>query len=140
MGNEIFIDTSAWVALADQKDNYYAAAAQIYPEILTSYFRFVTSNLLVAESYVTIRRELGHSMSIRYLEIMKSARLIVVHSTAELEAEAEKILRQYDDQSFSFADAVSFAVMRERHIQEAFTFDRHFGVLGFTILPKRRSG
>jgi predicted nucleic acid-binding protein len=30
---------------------------------------------------------------------------------------------------------VSFAVMRARHIDEAFAFDRHFLAAGFTPLP-----
>ena len=40
-------------------------------------------------------------------------------------------LARYDDQGFSFADAVSFAVMTERGIREALTLDRHFVVAGF---------
>lgn len=40
-------------------------------------------------------------------------------------------LARYDDQDFSFADAVSFAVMTERGIREALTLDHRFAVAGF---------
>ena len=40
-------------------------------------------------------------------------------------------LARYDDQGFSFADAVSFAVMTERGIRDALTLDHHFVVAGF---------
>jgi sugar (pentulose or hexulose) kinase len=33
------------------------------------------------------------------------------------------------------ADAVSFAVMQERSIEEAFTFDSHFATMGYRMLP-----
>ena len=44
-------------------------------------------------------------------------------------------LRKFDDQLFTLTDAVSFAVMRARRMPEAFTFDRHFTVAGFTARP-----
>ena len=44
-------------------------------------------------------------------------------------------MRRCDDQDFSLADAVSFALMRRRGIEKAFTFDRHFTVAEFTCVP-----
>jgi predicted nucleic acid-binding protein len=60
----------------------------------------------------------------------------MVYADAKLETLALEILRQYDDQDFSYADAVSFAVMRQRGVSEAFTFDHHFSILGFLTLPE----
>ncbi|MGI8915633.1 MAG: hypothetical protein ACR2JY_17915 [Chloroflexota bacterium] len=39
------------------------------------------------------------------------------------------------DQDFSFVDAVSIADMRCRGIAEAFAFDHHFLIAGFTTVP-----
>jgi predicted nucleic acid-binding protein len=44
-------------------------------------------------------------------------------------------IRRFDDQAFTLTDAVSFALMRERHIPLAFTFDQHFTVAGFRTVP-----
>jgi predicted nucleic acid-binding protein len=61
----------------------------------------------------------------------------VVHSTAEVEAKAIRAwLERYCDQDFSFTDAVSFAVMTERRIDEALTLDHHFEVAGFRAVAK----
>jgi predicted nucleic acid-binding protein len=52
-----------------------------------------------------------------------------------LENRARQILRQYTDQDFSYVDAVSFALMQEVEITEAFAFDRHFTTAGFVCVP-----
>jgi predicted nucleic acid-binding protein len=49
--------------------------------------------------------------------------------------QAEDLLRRYREQDFSFTEAVSFAVMGQRGISEAFAFDRHFLTAGFILLP-----
>src|SRR5438034_917898 len=44
-------------------------------------------------------------------------------------------LERYDDQNFSFTDAVSFAGMAERGITDALTLDGHFAAAGFRVVP-----
>lgn len=46
---------------------------------------------------------------------------------------AEELLFTYRDQDFSYVDATSFVTMRRLGIQDAFTFDRHFAILGFSL-------
>ena len=61
--------------------------------------------------------------------------LTIIYSEQTLEAAAKDLLRQFNDQSFSYTDAVSFAVMRQRKIADAFAFDQHFTTAGFTLIP-----
>ena len=42
---------------------------------------------------------------------------------------------QHGDKSYSLADCASFLVMRERGIEQALAFDRHFTQAGFQRLP-----
>ena len=136
MPRELFVDTGAWVALADDDDQHHARAAAEFPRLLRDYGRVITTNLVVAESYIILRLELGHSPALAFLENIKaSPRIARVYSTPDLEAEAEKILRRYQDQDFSLTDAVSFALMRARKITTAFAFDAHFATAGFECVP-----
>lgn len=135
MAEEIFIDTGAWLALADKSDKLHVSATKAYPLVLKQSSRVVTTNLVVAETYNLIRRRLGYIAAIKYLEsLRKSSHLIKIYANEILEIQAEETLRRYTDQDFSLADAVSFAVMRERGITKAFAFDHHFSVAGFTLM------
>jgi len=62
---------------------------------------------------------------------------VVIRARASDEERAQQILFQYTDKDFSFADAISFAVMERLDIRRAFTFDRDFAQYGFTVLPAR---
>lgn len=134
--NTLFVDTGAWFALADKSDQYHSKAVNIYPKLLSSYNNLKTTNLVIAETYTLIRRALGHQAAITFLEnITASPRVIKVYSDNILEEKAENILRKYQDQNFSYTDAVSFAVMKQYVIQKAFSFDQHFVTAGFTKIP-----
>ena len=96
----------------------------------------MTTNLVIAEAYIVVRRTGGHAQALRLLEALRgSPRLAKVYSDAGIESMAGDILEKYVDQDFSLADAVSFVVMRERGVAQAFTFDRHFLTMGFEKLP-----
>jgi predicted nucleic acid-binding protein len=131
----VFADTGAWFALVDQSDNHHMEAVAVYSQLLQS-FSLLTTNLVLAETYTLVRRALGQKAAVLFLEsIAASPRVAVVYSDARLESIAETILRKYHDQDFSYTDAVSFAVMRDRAINRVFAFDRHFLTAGFTLIP-----
>jgi predicted nucleic acid-binding protein len=95
----------------------------------------VTTNLVITEAHIAIRRAGGHATAVAFLRSLRqSSRLVRIHSDPEIEEAAEAILGQYVDQDFSLVDAVSFAVMRQRSITEAFAFDHHFLTAGFVLV------
>jgi len=129
------VDSGAWIALAVEDDAHHEEAAQVYRELLKKH-RLITTNLVVVETYILLRREAGHRAAIGFLELLAaSPRIRKIYSTPELEREAEEILKRYQDQDFSYTDAVSFALMRQEGIREAFAFDAHFRTMGFLLIP-----
>lgn len=130
----VFVDTGAWFALADRSDKYHKAARTAFEDILPTRM-LITSNLVVSETYILIRRAIGHAPAIQFLDsISESPRIKKVYSTHTLEEIAAEILKQFSDQDFSYTDAVSFAIMKQQKIKEAFAFDRHFITAGFSLL------
>jgi len=133
---ELFVDTSAWYALADESDLHHEQAARFYPGYLKDYRRLVTTNLVISETYTLIRRMLGHRGAVSFAEtIFASPRIKIIYSTREMEGKACEMLKRFADQDFSYTDGVSFSIMSNLEIAKAFTFDKHFVVAGFTPIP-----
>ena len=133
---DIFVDTSAWIALVDKDDLHHKEAASSYPSLLKNHRNLITSNFVIAETYIIILNELGHKLAIDFLEKLKaSPRILKIYSNEDIEAEAEPILVKYSDQDFSYTDAVSFVIMKRQKIRKPFSFDKHFVIAGFVNIP-----
>jgi len=60
----------------------------------------------------------------------------IVWVTEAIARDAWQVFEQFNaDKKWSFTDCVSYTVMKQRSIAEAFTFDHHFQQMGFTKLP-----
>lgn len=136
MRGDVFVDSGAWVAISIERDAHHEAARAAYWNFVSRPTRFITTNLIVAESYTLIHRFGGHLLAMQFLaSLRRSSQLLRIYADAALEEDAEAILHRYADQDFSYVDAVSFALMRSRGITDAFAFDHHFSTAGFTLLP-----
>ncbi len=138
----MFVDTSAFYALADRSDRNHKAAKGYYESIIGKK-RLITTDHVLVECWILLRSRLGRDKALVFWDGLRSgiASLVSVQS-GDLEA-ARKIMEGFKDQDFSLVDATSFAVMERLDEGEAFAFDTHFRVYrfgerrsqSFTVLP-----
>lgn len=134
--DNLFVDTSAWIAVVNSRDQYHPVAGDFYRHCFRNYKRLITSNLVVAETYIMLRLDCGSAVALQWWEmITDSIKIEVVYTDAGLTADAFNLIKKYKDQRISLTDAVSFKIMEEQRIKEAFTFDSHFSTAGFIKLP-----
>ncbi len=82
-----------------------------------------------------MRRRAGHAAAVKFLDALeRSKRIAVMRVDDAHEREALRWLRRHDEREYSFVDATSFAVMREKGIAEALAFDGDFAAAGFVEL------
>lgn len=136
---EFFVDTSAWYPLVVASHAEHAELATAFRALIGRRRRIVTTNLVVAETHALLLRRAGHRVALTFVRAVGESPNLVVRSTADLEEIAVRDwLDRYVDQDFSLADAVSFAVMTQRAIEDALTLDRHFAVAGFHAVGSAR--
>lgn len=137
---EVFIDTWAWVALANENDNWHEVAEILNQDLVSAGYLYVTTNFVLDESYTLIQARLHKQAAIDFGEEIRVSKetgvLKIIHISEEIEKEAWKIFKNYKDKDFSFTDCISFVVMQKEGINEAFTDDDHFSQFGFIRLPR----
>ena len=133
----VFIDTSAFIALSDQDDQYHQKAKEFYLHQIAQKPRFVTSNFIICETLNYLRIRVSYQSAISFRENLYKSRIIEIFQiTPDLEEKAFRIMKRYKDKTFSFTDCTSFALMEGLGVETAFGFDQHFQQYGeFTLLP-----
>lgn len=140
MASELFVDTSGWYPIADPTEPTHHAVARALREKVGGGIRVVTTNLVVAETHALLMRRIHRDVALAFVQRVVTPPQIAVSSSPEIEERAtHDWLERYTDQNFTFTDAVSFAVMNERRIQEALTLDHRFAAAGFTMIPTAES-
>jgi uncharacterized protein len=130
----IFIDTSFFIALLDDREARHEIARRHFDELGGE--RILTTNLVRGETWTWLRCKRWHARAVEFLDSIggEGRRIEVARVSEELEDEALDWLRQHDERAYSFVDATSFAYMRARRITDALAFDGDFAAAGFNEL------
>jgi len=129
-----FADTGRWVAWALPGDARHHDALGMLATLGRSE-QVLTSNLVVGETWTFLRRRDSHRTAVAFLDrvdaLVKADRLVVHKVAEDQEAAAWEWLRKHDERVYSYVDAASFRVMRDRRLREALAFDQDFAAAGF---------
>ena len=137
--NKIFVDTSAWSAVADAGDPNHEIAL-IYRDEIAERCQLVVTNYILDELYTLMLVNQGYKDAVDFkyqLDIIKQEGVLeIVWITEEVAMEAWNIFERFNiDKEWSFTDCVSFVVMKQLEIDEVFAFDHHFDQMGFLRKP-----
>jgi predicted nucleic acid-binding protein len=136
---QIFVDTSAWDAIADSADAYHLAALRCKNEMAGRY-RLVVTDYVLDELYTLLLMNIGYQRAVAFKcqldALAQEGVLKVVWISEEIAAEAWRVFERFNvDKEWSFTDCVSYTVMKRLGINEAFAFDHHFVQMGFACRP-----
>ena len=129
----IFVDTSALLAFLDADDVQNTRAVESFERLVLSGDP-VSHNYVVLESAALVHRRGGSDLTRRFmLDLVPLLDLVWVDERLHERAARDWLAGL--SRGSSLVDYVSFEVMRERGIDEAFAFDRDFARAGFATLP-----
>lgn len=125
---KIIVDTSAIYALIDRSDDYHERAKNLFKKLSEQDVDLIITNFIVAETHALILSRIGHELARRWIKnlVWKIERV-----TEQDEKRAREILIAYEDKSFSYTDATTFAVMERLKLSVALAFDHHFTQFGW---------
>jgi predicted nucleic acid-binding protein len=127
----VFVDSSAFLSLEDDAERMHERSVRALDDLIISGVRLVTTNFVFDETYTLILTRLGRDRAVSWGASFKEGQLIQLFRVGEdHEARAWRIILDFQDKSFSYTDATSFAVAESLGIDTAFSLDRHFHQLG----------
>lgn len=131
----VFIDTSFFKAIIDQKDEFHNKAAEISDFLKKDKSELVTSNFILDESFTLIRIKCGLKVALKFREYLEESGIVlkIIRVTVDDEAAAWDWFVK-DWSKLSFTDCTSFALMKRLGIEKAAAFDDHFKRAGFKLV------
>lgn len=129
----IFVDTSAIIALKDGRAKYHEDAQRFW-ETATGIV-WASLNATAQETYTRARFSLGFGTALRLYDLLKSEDVTSISFSGHDEDQARITLERFSEHDLSFHDALLATVMKRVGGYRVFTFDHHFYLFGFEVLP-----
>jgi len=132
----VFVDTGAWLALYDRKDQNHRTAKEASTHFRDERVSLVTTDYVFDEAVTIIRMRVGHKEAVSFGNALSKSKVVrVVEINSDIKKEAWNIFEKYKDHRFSYTDCTSFAVIFRMKIDKVFGYDKHLESMHFTLIP-----
>jgi uncharacterized protein len=128
----VFADASFYIAWMNPQDEFHSEADRLAENYFGEIF---TSEYVLMEVGNWLSRAKDKSFFVRLLDYLKEdLQTTIIPAFPELFQEGFRLFSQRADKDWSMTDCISFYLMKERGIYEAFASDHHFEQAGYRIL------
>lgn len=131
--NAAFLDTVGLITLWDHDDQWHAAAAPAYAELVARRRVVVTTTFILLECGNAAARRPYRKEVATLRRALEARQELIVPTDADWAAAWDAYERGEAGQA-GIVDHVSFSVMRRLGLTQAFTNDKHFAAAGFERL------
>ena len=135
--NKVFVDTAAWIALLNVDDDWHQEAHRLRSELVNKNYVFITTDFVlleIADALCSPKYKKNTADFLQNIYQLSSTKVIPLNQN--LFQAGLSLYETRLDKDWGLTDCISFVVMQEEGILEAFTSDRHFEQAGFTRLLK----
>jgi uncharacterized protein len=133
--NKVFVDTAGWIALINLNDNLHAPACKIMLRLRQEKNILVTTEFVFLELADALCATHLRQQTLTTINSMRQGGLVqVIPLSQTLFEQGLFLYSQRHDKDWGLTDCISFVVMRQEGITQAFTSDHHFEQAGFIRL------
>lgn len=139
MPRKIFVDSSAWIAFAAEKEPRHVVVVKTVKRCLGGGDLLFTSNDVVDETITRLLYTVGFqkaSLFLKYfLENLKKDTLRQLWTDEQVQMEAFGLVEKFAEHKLSLTDATTVVLMKRFNIDSLITLDSDFIKIGIPVLP-----
>jgi len=138
MPETVFWDTAAFVALSNAKDDLHKQAVDVNQKLAKAKAHALTTDAVLIEVANTFSKLVWRLTAWQIIEAVEASVALgmatIIHVDIELWQRGWQLHRSRTDKEWGLTDCISFVVMKERNVHQAFTHDHHFEQAGLIRL------
>jgi predicted nucleic acid-binding protein len=132
---KVFVDTAAWIALFNTRDSLHNHAVEVRKILRQQNASMVTTEFVLLEVADALCSHSVRTPAINFIDgLFQLPKLEIIPVSQSLLVEGWSLYKQRPDKEWSLTDCISFVVMKQLGINQAFTSDHHFEQAGFIKL------
>jgi hypothetical protein len=132
---KVFVDTAAWIALLNTKDDLHSVAIKVRDRLQQQKASLVTTEFILIEVADALCSSDLRQKTVNFINRLRQVKnLQIVPVSEALLAKGWVLYSQRSDKDWGLTDCISFVVMTQAEITQAFTSDRHFEQASFMKL------
>ena len=131
----VLVDTAAWIALVNTRDELHSPAEQTMADLRRRKVALVTTEFVLLEVANALCTSAWRAKGVKLIDGFRSMlNLRIIPADTMLLAQGWELYRSRPDKEWSLTDCTSIVVLQEEQIEQVFSSDRHFEQAGFVKL------
>jgi predicted nucleic acid-binding protein len=132
---KVFVDTAAWIALINSSDDLHTRARQQMSTLREQRMFLVTTEFVLLEVADALSEPERRAKTVAFIDgLRRLAVLQILPASSGLFAAGWTRYSERPDKEWGLTDCISFVVMEQENLTQAFTSDHHFEQAGFVKL------
>lgn len=137
----VFVDTSAWIAILDEKSANYTSARKYFEKLLELNSRLVTNSLVIDDTLLFLKQSYGNDFAKKFLDIIDESAMSINLRVDWISRRVRRnTLNNFLKSSNRTLEIRHFYVhesIKRKKIDIVFSYDRSLKYFDFPVMPQK---
>lgn len=138
----VFIDSSAWLAILDENNPHYTSARAFFKSLLEQNARLVCNSYIMDETIAQIKREVGNPLATEFLLVIEESVLTINLKIDWLSRRVRRVvLDNYiknEQENLELRHFYIYETLKRKRIDYVFSFDKELTYFNFPVMPQKQ--
>lgn len=137
----VFVDTSAWIAILDEKNSNYASARTYFEKLLELNTRLVTNSLVIDDTILFLKHNYSNDFAKRFLDIIDESAMSINLRVDWISRRVRRnTLNSFLKSSNKTLEVKHFYIhesLKRKKVDIVFSYDRSLKFFDFPVMPQK---